>query len=331
MNVAPAIRRGLDVALELTVVGSFSRIGYAARRALFDWDTAPVADLSGRVAVVTGATSGLGLAAAHLLAERGADLVLVGRDEARTEAARRAILHAQPGNHIETVIADLASLDAVRAGAAQLARLLPRIDVLIHNAGLLSHELQRTDDGIELTAQVHVVAPFLLTAALLPVLRVSDTPRVITVSSGGMYTQRLDVDALETPPQPFDGVRAYANAKRAQVVLNQQWTQHAAARAIAFHAMHPGWADTPGVQSSLPSFRRVMRPILRTAEQGADTIAWLAGTPEALESNGDFWLDRHRRTTTWLPQTRTAPIEAERLWNWCLDRSGTRELIEAAS
>jgi hypothetical protein len=93
--------------------------------------------------------------------------------------------------------------------------------------------------------------------------------------------------------------------------------------------MHPGWADTPGVQASLPGFRRVMRPLLRSAEQGADTMAWLAGAPEARASNGDFWLDRRRRTTTLLPWTRTADADAERLWNWCVDRSGARVAIEA--
>ena len=187
-----------------------------------------------------------------------------------------------------------------------------------------------TVDDLELTAQVHVVAPFLLTTLLLPLLRASADARVIFVSSGGMYTRRLDVDALEHPPEPFDGVRAYANAKRAQVVLTGLWARHPAGRGISFHAMHPGWADTPGVQESLPGFRRVMRPLLRSAEQGADTMAWLAAAPEARESNGAFWLDRRPRATTVFPWTRTPEGEAERLWNWCVARSGVRPEIEAS-
>ena len=87
---------------------------------------------------------------------------------------------------------------------------------------------------------MHVVAPFLLTTALLPILQTTPDARVITVSSGGMYTQRLDLDALATPAMPFNGVRAYANAKRAQVVLNERWSKHCGASGVVFHAMHPG-------------------------------------------------------------------------------------------
>jgi len=319
-----------DQALELTVVGSFSRLGFAARRAFFGWDTTPQPDLNGRTVVITGATGGLGLAAAHLLAVRGARLCLVGRDVARIEVARQSILDTTSDAVVETVVADLASLEAVRSAAAQLAAFVPRIDVLIHNAGALVHELRMTADDVELTAQVHVVAPFLLTALLLPLLRESADARVIHVSSGGMYMRRLDVGALDHPREPFDGVRAYANAKRAQVVMTDLWAHNPAGRGISFHAMHPGWADTPGVQESLPGFRRVMRPLLRSAEQGADTMAWLAGAPEALEKNAAFWLDRRTRATNVLPWTRTPDSEAERLWDWCVTRSGIRTEIEAS-
>lgn len=331
MTTASRPRLALDRALELTVVGSFSRIGFATRRALFGWDDAREPDLTGRIAVVTGATSGLGFAAAHLLARRGADLFLIGRDQARTEVARRSVVEAVPGTNVETIIADLADLDDVREAAAALNSSASRIDALIHNAGALVHDLRRTGDQLELTAQVHVVAPFLLTSLLLPALRSSGTPRVVTVSSGGMYTQRLDVDMLDAPPEPFDGVRIYANAKHAEVVLTERWARHPSALGIHFHAMHPGWADTPGVRASLPRFRRVMRPLLRSAEQGADTMVWLAGAPEALESNGEFWLDRRCRPTSVLPWTATTDAEAERLWRWCADRSGTLTAIEPPS
>jgi len=324
--VTPAspIRVALDQLLELSVVGSFSRGGFRARRALFNWGEAVDADLAGRVAVITGATSGLGLATAHLLAQRGADLFLIGRDRSRTVAARQAVRERTPYANVEIAVADLADLDAVRAAADSVTTATPSVDVLIHNAGALVHQLHRTGDGLELTAQVHVAAPFLLTSLLLPHLRASGSARVITVSSGGMYTQRLDVRLLDVPAVPFDGVRVYANAKRAEVVLNELWSRHPAGRGIHFHAMHPGWADTPGVQTSLPRFRRVMRPLLRSAEQGADTTAWLAGAPEALESNGRFWLDRRPRSTTVFPWTRTSDTEAERLWSWCVARAGAR-------
>jgi dehydrogenase/reductase SDR family protein 12 len=323
-------RRLADVALEATIVGSFSRIGFAARRALFDWNAEPVVDMSGRVALVTGATGGLGLAAATALAQRNADLWIVGRDPQRTEAARCAIAGVAPDSSVTTAVADLAVLGDVRDLADRVRRSVPRLDVMIHNAGALTRDLRCTVDGLEVTAQVHVVAPFLLTTALLPILQATPDARVITVSSGGMYTQRLNLDALVTPTIPFNGVRAYANAKRAQVVLNERWSKQRAASGVVFHAMHPGWADTPGVRESLPRFRALMGPLLRTPSQGADTMVWLAADPRALETNGQFWLDRRPRSVAPLPGTRTSAADAERCWNWCVDRAGVAAPLEAA-
>ena len=319
-----------DEALELTVVGSFSRIGFVARRALFGWDSTPQPDLHDRTVVITGATGGLGLAAAHLVARRGAQLCLIGRDAVRTDSARRSVVDATPDACVQTVVADLASLDAVRAAVARLDAWVPGVDVVIHNAGALVHERCTTLDDLELTAQVHVVAPFLLTTLLLPRLRASADARVIFVSSGGMYARRLDVDALEHPPEPFDGVRAYADAKRAQVVLTDLWSRHPAGRGISFHAMHPGWADTPGVQESLPGFQRVMHPLLRSPEQGADTMAWLAAAPEALEPT-----ERSGSIAGPGPppcsRGRAPPAgEAERLWDWCIAHSGATPEAEAS-
>jgi len=317
MTQGDRLRRFADAALEVSVVGSFSRVGFAARRVLFDWDAEPTADMTGEVVVITGATGGIGFAAARAFAARNAEVWLVGRDPARTENSRRQLLAALPAAHVATALADLARLDDVRALADRVLRDAPRLDVLVHNAGALTHELVRTQDGLELTAQVHVVAPFLLTAALLPLLKATPGARVITVSSGGMYTHALNLDTLTEPSTPFDGVDAYANAKRAQVVLNERWAQQDGADGVSFHAMHPGWADTPGVQTALPRFRAVMRPLLRSPEQGADTIVWLASAPAPLGVNGAFWLDRVRRLTNPLPWTRTSPQAASELWAWC--------------
>ena len=148
----------------------------------------------------------------------------------------------------------------------------------------------------------------------------------MTVSSGGMYTQRLDLGLLDAGPEAFDGVTAYAKAKRAQVVLNREWARRAAASGVTFHAMHPGWVDTPGIHESLPDFARVMGPLLRTPEQGADTMVWLAAAREPLTTNGQFWLDRHRRWTSKLPWTRTSPAEADQLWELVARRAGVSVL-----
>ena len=326
MSLTDGARAAVDWTLEATVVGSFSRIGYRARRRLFGWDAEPPPDLTGRVVLVTGATSGLGLATAEALAALGAEVWIVGRDRARTEDVRASI----GPKRVRTALADFARLDDVRELAALVRGSSARLDAVIHNAGALTHELQTTPDGLELTAQVHVVAPFLLTAELLPLLRETAGSRVITVSSGGMYTQRLDVDALASPPAPFNGVRAYANAKRAQVVLNERWSREEAARGVVFHAMHPGWADTPGVRSSLPRFRALMRPILRSPLEGADTMVWLAAGARPLETNGKLWLDRRTRLVAPIPGTHTDTATTERLWEWCVERAGARPMIGAA-
>jgi NAD(P)-dependent dehydrogenase (short-subunit alcohol dehydrogenase family) len=312
-----------DAALEITVVGSFSRVGFESRRRLFAWTDLPAGSLAGKVALVTGASSGLGRATALGLAELGAQVVLLGRDRGRTEDAR-ALIERQTGNgDLRVVVADLARLHDVRRAADEIINTCDRLDVVVHNAGTLTHRCERTVDGLEVTAQTHVVAPFLLTAQLLDRLATSQG-RVITVTSGGMYSTGVDLDRLTAPrADTFDGVKAYANAKRAQVVLNEQWASRYGRTGITFHAMHPGWADTAGVRSSLPAFHRLMKPILRTPAQGVDTTLWLAAAADPGRGNGELWLDRHRRRTVHLPRTSVSDSDADRLWNWCASAAGT--------
>jgi len=300
----------LDKGMDVTVVPGFSRIGYSLRKSMFGWDGQPVPDLTGRTAVVTGATSGLGAAAAASLATMGADVWVIGRDQNRGAEVVAGIV--SDGGSASFHEVDLSDLGQVRDLGEQLAE-LPALDVLVNNAGALVHELIRTPQGLELTAAVHVAAPHLLSTLALPALRRSQRPRVVTVTSGGMYSQALELDWLDVPPTPFDGVKLYANAKRAQVVLNRRWAREVPD--VRWAAMHPGWADTPGVAQSLPAFRKLTRPILRTAAQGADTAVWLAAAQRDWPS-GEFWSDREVRSTTRLPGTATSDTEADALWEW---------------
>ncbi len=107
-----------------------------------------------------------------------------------------------------------------------------------------------------------------------------------------------------------------------QVVLAQRWAEELAPSGVTVHSMHPGWADTPGVQDSLPGFGRITGPILRTAEQGADTIVWLVASPEAAQTTGPFWHDRRPRPIAYVPRTRHTPQQAERLWRFCVEATG---------
>lgn len=314
----------IDDALELAVLPSYTRIGYTTRQRLYRWTDPATRDLSGRVVLLTGATSGIGLAAARLFASTGATLLLLGRDEARTGRVCEE-LRQGTGNHaISALIADLHDFEAVETAASEALARHDRLDVLIHNAGTLAEERQSAPDGTESTIATHVIAPFLLTARLLPRL-VESEARVITMSSGGMYTSPLHVMALEMDAASYSGPRQYARAKRAQVTLNEMWAERMADSGVRFHAMHPGWVDTPGLSQSLPGFRRALRPLLRSPEQGADTLAWLAaddGRP--LRSSGRFWLDRKPRSIHRLRMTRRSdtPERRGRLWLKCCEHIG---------
>jgi dehydrogenase/reductase SDR family member 12 len=187
----------------------------------------------------------------------------------------------------------------------------------VHNAGTMFPTRELSIDGLELTYQVHVVAPFLLTALLLPQLATCEDGRVVTVSSGGMYTERLVVRRLESPRGYRPSV-AYARAKRAQVELGHEWHRRIGARmGVAFHVMHPGWAATPGLASSLPRFARLAAPLLRRPDDAVDTVTYLAlaerTRPE--HDGGHFWHDRLPRPTDRLERTRCEPQDRLELWD----------------
>jgi dehydrogenase/reductase SDR family protein 12 len=321
-----ALALTVDEVLEATVVGSFSRAGYEVRRRTAHW--APLPAMNGRVVLVTGATSGLGLATASRLAGLGASVRFLARSQERAESAAASIVAASGNTDVSFGIADLGDLASVRAFAAAFGARETRLDVVIHNAGALSRTYQTSAEGVELTVATQVIAPFVLTTEFLPLLRATAPSRVITVSSGGMYAERFDLGRLEMTPADYDGVTAYARAKRAQVVLNHEWARRQTGTGVVFHAMHPGWADTPGIEASLPTFRRVMRPLLRSADEGADTIVWLAAAAEAEAptSSGRFWLDRRPRWEHKLPWTRSAKpdVDGAQLWDWCVEHARLR-------
>jgi len=305
-----------DALLEASVVGSFSRIGLWVRSRLLPEFTAGAPEtLEGRSVVITGATSGIGYATATGLARLGAAVHFLARDRARAACARRRIAAASGSQRISYGLADLDDPGSVRAFAAGYLSTHGRLDVLIHNAGAIHATYQTDDAGTELTVAGQVLAPFLLTSLLLPALLAAGQSRVITVSSAGMYTQRLDPATLQLPPSGYRGVTAYARAKRAQVALSREWARRLAGTGVTFHATHPGWVNTPGIATALPRFHRVMRPLLRTPGQGADTIIWLAASDPARLGSGRFWHDRRPRAEYRLPGTREASPAARALWD----------------
>ncbi len=306
----PAVPRPVDDLLDKTVVLSFTNLGYWLRRGAFD----DLPRLDGKTVVVTGATSGLGKAAATALAELGARVWLVARSPEKSARARDEIAAEVEGADLRIGLADLGELSEVRKLAEEIQGSEDEIHALVSNAGALVHERTVTTDGVELTLAVHGVGPFLLTHLLRPQLAASGSGRVVVVASGGMYGTRIKVRDLHSARGEFDGTLAYARAKRAQVILTEMAAELLAPEGIAVSSMHPGWADTPGVESSLPAFYRLTKPFLRSPGQGADTMVWLAAAEDPLARTGEFFLDRVARPTHKLARTKETQEERVALW-----------------
>jgi NAD(P)-dependent dehydrogenase (short-subunit alcohol dehydrogenase family) len=307
--------------LDATIVLSFDRSGYRRHARGFDeGELAP--SLDGLTSVVTGANSGIGFATAKALAARGAATILACRARERGEAAAESIRQAHPGALAACEVLDVSDLDSVHDFAQRCAP--RRIDRLIHNAGVLPAAREHTKQGLELTWACHVVGPLLLTFLLLPSLRRSPDARVVFVSSGGMYPVRLSFEELDDAlgsARAFDGVDAYARTKRAQVILAELLAAHFGGTGPRVYAMHPGWADTAAVRTSLPRFYKATRKRLRSPEQGADSIVWLSAKAEAPEPAGGFFFDRKARRTHLLPWTREPPDARRRLWALCFEKA----------
>lgn len=326
-------QKAADAGLEATIVGSFTKVGYGVRGRMFGW-TDDWPSMAGQQVIVTGATSGIGRATAAGLLQLGADVHVTSRSQDRADQAaaelnladdlaehRVAEPHAG-GRRAGTATGyslDTGNFQSVRAFAAKMADLDGGIDVLINNAGALTDAYNTDERGTELTLSTHLIGPYLLVKEVRPHL--NPGARVLWMSSGGMYTQRLDVDRIEMSEGSYRGAIAYARAKRGQVemvaLLGPDWAPE-----VIMHAVHPGWVDTPGVDAGLPGFGKVMGPLLRDADQGADTMIWLAATGGGDVEPGQFWHDREPRRTVYVPGTRTNDAERQKLIDWLEQHTG---------
>lgn len=316
----------LDAALDRSVVGGYTRIGSALRRRWWAADPAP-GSMRGRRVVVTGATSGIGEAAAAGLAALGATVHLLGRNPEKVAASAAELRRAQPDAEIVEEICDLTDLDAVRAWATDLRDRVPALHGILHNAGLMMPERTETAQGHEATLAIHVLAPHLMTSLLLDPLRAAHGSSVVWMSSGGMYGATLhaaDDDDLEYRVGRYDAVQAYARTKRMQVVLADAWAQSLRASGagdVRVESMHPGWVATPGVSQHLPTFEKVTRPLLRVAADGADTAVWLLATRPSSRP-GHFWHDRVQRPTTFGWERGQDPTAVARLISYVEGATG---------
>ena len=304
---------GIDTVLDRTVAPGYTRVGLGVRRRLPTWPAdPPPGALTGRTALVTGASSGLGTATAEGLAELGADVRLVVRDPGKGERTREEIAGRVPGVRLAVDRCDVGDLDDVRRFAAELEP--GAVDVLVHNAGALPPERTESAQGHELTMALHVLGPVLMTELLRPRMR-GRQARVALVTSGGMYAQQLRADDPDYREGRYSGTTAYARSKRAQVELLPVLAERWSADGVLVGATHPGWADTPGVLESLPTFHTLTGPLLRDARGGADTTVWWAAADPA-PASGRLWHDRRPRPVHLLRRTRTDDAARQRLWEW---------------
>jgi NAD(P)-dependent dehydrogenase (short-subunit alcohol dehydrogenase family) len=315
----------IDRVLETTIVGSFSSIGYESRSRLEDWDRPP--SMAGQNVVITGGSSGIGRSVAEGVRAIGANVCVTSRSVDKAEqVAQDLSTEIQSDGSVFGLGLDTGSRESIDAFVAAVTERFDLIDVLINNAGALTDDYRTDDSGMELTLSTHLVGPFALMCLLRPHYRPG--ARVLFMSSGGMYTQGLDVAHIELPERLYKGTIAYARAKRGQVemvkYLGPRWAPD-----VILQSMHPGWVDTPGVDDALPGFARIMGPVLRTAEQGADTMVWLAATGGGDAPPGSFFHDRRVRGTSYAPKTGTNDTERARLLEWLETTTGLSAALPA--
>jgi NAD(P)-dependent dehydrogenase (short-subunit alcohol dehydrogenase family) len=270
--------------------------------------------LRGRQVLITGATNGIGLAAAEALAARGANVAIVGRSEARTKAAQALVrTGAAPDATVSTHIANLSSQAAVRKLAAEVLARYDKLHVLVNNAGAMYTTRQVSADGIELTWAVNHLAPFLLTKLLLERLKASAPSRIITTASDAHLGATMPFDDLNAE-RSYRGFGRYKETKLANILFTSELARRLAESNVTAHCFHPGLVASGFNRNNgllMDVAMLLLRPISRNVQKGAETLVWLAASPDVVGTNGRYFADMQSR----LPSREAQDIAAaRRLW-----------------
>ncbi len=284
--------------------------------------------LDGRIALVTGATSGIGQETAVGLAARGAQVVLVGRDRARAEAARKDVTERTGNSRVDVLLADFASLEAVRGLAREFCERYPALHLLVNNAGLVMRERVLTVDGYEMTLAVNHLAPFLLTHLLRERLLASGPARVVNVASDAhKFTGGFDFDDPMAErgfgfPTVVTGLRVYGRSKLANILFTAELARRLEGTRVTANAVHPGGVATrlgtnTGALAKIAQLP--MRLFGKTPEQGAATSLYVATSPELANTSGRYFAECREHQPSSAASDGDA---ARRLWNLSCDWVG---------
>jgi NAD(P)-dependent dehydrogenase (short-subunit alcohol dehydrogenase family) len=264
--------------------------------------------------LITGATNGIGLAAAEALAARGVNLAIVGRSKTRTRiASARIRAAAGKGATVATFIADLSSQASVRRLAAEVLARYPKLDVLVNNAGAMHGTRQLTKDGIELTWAVNHLAPFLLSKLLLQRLKESAPARIITTASQAHQGAHIPFDDLNAE-RSYRGFGRYCETKLANILFTIELARRLDGTGVTANCFHPGLVATGfnrnnGLLMNLGM--TILRPVARSPEKGAETLVWLATAPHVANVSGAYFFDQEQRPPS--PEAQDTET-ARRLW-----------------
>lgn len=270
--------------------------------------------MKGKVCVITGATSGIGLVAAERLAAMGARLVLVGRDKARGEAALAQIRRSVPAAQLRIHYADLSRLAEMSHLAAEIAALEPRIDVLVNNAGAMFNERRVTEDGLERTFALNHMAYFVLSNRLKERLIAAAPARIVNVASDAHRGNTLDFADLQSA-QGYRGFTVYGRSKLANILFTRELARRLAGTGVTANCLHPGFVATRFGDNNSGLFRLGLgfakQFFALSPEKGAETIVYLASSPDVAETTGIYFAKSRPATPTTAARDDTA---AQRLW-----------------
>lgn len=273
-------------------------------------------DLSNRTCLVTGASSGIGQAAATALARMGANLVLVCRDRGRGERAVAAIRAQGPAAEITLLLADLSSQAEIRRLAAEYLASGRPLHVLLNNAGVVMLRREETVDGFERTFAVNHLAYFLLTVLLLDRLRSSVPARIVNVASDAHHYAGggLDFDDLQSTKR-YGSMRAYGRSKGANILFTRELARRLAGTGVTANCLHPGFVGSNFATNNgwfAQAVMRIARPVARTPEKGAETAVYLCASPDVATVSGQYFFDSQPR---WPKQYAQDDATARRLWD----------------